>query len=176
MNQRCQKQGRIRGASTDDHIRPGVQCRDQPVDPDIGICRHQPVAKRGSRCAGFVQHKITDLIDHIVTRHGCDPQPGQAKLARDGTGLFGGGTRVRRAHVGHDPRAIAHTGGQHGAHAAFQQGVIAFGGVLSARLLGKRDRPLAQTLENQVVKLSALGQVHRGCDTITLKSGTGPQA
>ena len=113
---------------------------------------------------------------HVIAQHHRYAQARQAQLTRHPQHGLAGGQGMRGTHVGHDARALAHTGRQHRAHALLQQGVVAPTRILAATQLRQRDGALGQALEHQHVERAALGQVPGRIDAVARVAGAGTDA
>ncbi len=81
-------------------------------------------------------------------------------------GLAGCGERIGRAHIGDDLDALGGADRQHRAHPLLEQRIVTAFRIFHARLLGERDRALAEALEHQILDVALFGEFDRGLDAI----------
>jgi hypothetical protein len=91
----------------------------------------------------------------------------------DYPGAFGCGHRVGRSHVGDDPDPIGMAERENGAKPLRQKRVVTAGRIPELSLLGQSDGAFSEALEDQILKLTFLGEFNGRLDPIAGIACTG---
>src|SRR5262249_26014773 len=105
-----------------------------------------------------------------------DLQSGEAELVRNVASVFGGCTRVGRAHIADDLRSRRKALREQSEHPTLKQGVVAAPWIGHAVAMRKGDSALAQAFQHHDVEFAGLCQIDGRIEPGGGKSGSCPDS
>ena len=176
MDHRRDEKRWIGDAPGDDHRCVRGERRHHLLGAEVSIRGNELAVLRQGRAARFDgAHRRLEQREHVVAAHDGDLEP-QAELARQRHDAPPGVKRIGRAPVGDDAKAVAHGEGQQRAHARLEQRVEAGARVREPAQLGKRDGPLGEAFEHEVIELALRGEDDGGLEPVALEAAARPDA